>query len=170
MTSYVSDRMRAALGEVVDWRVSFPISASDIRRWAVAVYYPEDPPREFWDADFADRERGGIAAPAEFNPFAWLVADQMKPAIRPERRDPDRLEKAIGIPGPGLRHQINGGTEAVYGVPMRPADVITSVTRLGEYRERTGRLGRMLITVTEVAWTNQRGETVRTGRDTSIRY
>lgn len=168
--SRISDEMRAAVGRVVDWRVSFPVSESDIRRWAVAVYFPDEPPRRFWDAEYARRRYGGIVAPEEFNPFAWMVADQIIPVIAPERRDPDKLEKAIGIAGPGLMHQVNGGCEAVYGAAIRPGDVISSETRLKEYRERHGRLGLMLITLTEVVWTNQREEHVRTGINTAIRY
>ena len=33
--------------------MSFPITDSDIRRWAIAVYYPEPAPRLFWDAEYA---------------------------------------------------------------------------------------------------------------------
>lgn len=161
--SHVTDRMRAAVGSVVDWRVSYPVSASDIRRWAVAVYYPDPPPRRFIDPE-------GQVAPEEFNPFAWMVAEQMEPAIAPMLRDTDRLEKAIGLPGPGLTNQVNGGSEVRYGAPMRPGDVIRSRTRLHEYREREGRMGLMLITITEVEWTNQHGDRVRLGHDTSIRY
>jgi hypothetical protein len=168
--SHITAQMRAAIGQVVDWRVSFPVSESDIRRWAVAVYYPDQPPRRFWDADYAQRRYRGVQAPEEFNPFAWLAASQTTPVIAPGLRDPDKLEKAIGIAGPGLRHQVNGGSETSYGAPMRPGDVIRSETRLKEYRERRGRLGLMLITLTEATWTNQRGEHVRTSIDTSIRY
>lgn len=164
--SHISDEMRATVGAVVDWRVSYPVAVSDIRRWAIAVYYPDDPPRVFWD----ERVPGGIVAPEEFNPFAWMVAESMRPAIAPGKRDPDRLEKAIGVAGPGLRHQINGGSAVRYGVPMRPGDIIRSETRLKEYREREGRLGRMLITVTEVVWTNQNEERVSTCVNTAIRY
>lgn len=168
--SLVSAAMRAAVGSVTDWRVSHPIAVSDIRRWAIAVYYPDDPPRAFVDEVHAERAHGGMVAPAEFNPFAWSVASAMRPAVTPANRDTDRLEKAIGIAGPGLENQLNGGNSVVYGVPMRPGDVIRSETRLKEYREREGRFGPMLITLTEVVWTNQDGELVSTGVDTSIRY
>ena len=53
---------------------------------------------------------------------------------------------------------------------MRPGDVITSVSRLAGYSEREGRLGLMLFTTSEDTWTNQRGETVKTSRNTLIRY
>ncbi|MGV9869816.1 FAS1-like dehydratase domain-containing protein [Rhodococcus koreensis] len=163
--SLVSEQMRASLGAVADWRVSFPVAASDIRRWAIAVYYPDPPP-----ARFVAPGGGLLVAPEEFNPFAWIVADRMVPAVAPLLRDTDRLEKAIGIAGPGLRHQINGGSEVVYGAPVRPGDVIRSETRLHSYREKTGRMGPMLVTVTEVEWTNQDGARVKLGHDTSIRY
>lgn len=54
-----------------------------------------------------------------------------------------------------MKFQLNGGLQTEYGLPMRPGDVITSVNRLAEYRERQGRLGLMLLTVTEDEWTNQ---------------
>lgn len=167
--SYISEPMVAALGEVADWRVSFPVAESDIRRWAVAVYYPDPPPKRFW-APAVSETQGGLVAPEEFNPFAWMVAEQMEPKIQPALRDPDRLEKAVGIQGPGLNNQINGGSEVEYGVPLRSGDVVRGVTRLHDYREREGRLGRMLITITQVEWTNQRGQRIRFGYDTSIRY
>jgi hypothetical protein len=80
------------------------------------------------------------------------------------------MEKAIGIAGPGLRNQVNGGTEVSYGVPIRPGDVIRSETRLVSYAEKTGRMGPMLVSVTESVWTNQDGERVQVERQTAIRY
>jgi hypothetical protein len=65
---------------------------------------------------------------------------------------------------------VNAGIEVEYGVRMRPGDVITSVRRLGSYREREGRLGLMLITTTEDVWTNQNGEVVKTTNQTGISY
>lgn len=168
--TYISDAMRASVGSELSRAVSYPVSVSDIRRWAVAVYYPEEPPRLFWDEEHARASvHGGIVAPEEFNPFAWMTAE---PAG--VRRAPGggilALERALGIPGPPVRFQLNGGLEAEYGTRIRPGDVITSVSRLAEYRERPGRLGLMLFTISEVRWTNQRDEWVKTTRSTLIRY
>jgi hypothetical protein len=170
--SVISDEMRAAIGSELSRFVSFPISESDIRRWALAVYYPEQPPREFWDADAAAKTKaGGIVAPAEFNPFAWMTAEPLGGTVIGQGgADPERIERRLGIPGPGLMRVLNGGFKVEYGVPMRPGDVITSVARLGEYREREGSLGLMLFTPQETTWTNQRGELVRTSQLTLIRY
>lgn len=168
--TYISDAMRASEGGELSRAVSFPVSASDIRRWAVAVYHPEEPPRLFWDEEYARSSiHGGIVAPEEFNPFAWMTAE---PAG--VRRAPDggvaALERALGIPGPPVRFQLNGGLDAEYGARIRPGDVITSVSRLARYHERPGRLGLMLFTVSEATWTNQRNEWVKTTRSTLIRY
>jgi hypothetical protein len=169
--SRVSAAMRASAGRELRRRVSFPVSESDIRRWAIAVYYPQQPPRLFWDAAYAKTTRhGGIVAPEEFNPFAWMAAEQDPPATVDEAEGIDHVEDSLAIPGPGLKHQLNGGVEVEYGTRMRPGDVITSVTRLVGYTEREGRLGPMLLTTTEDSWTNGGGELVKVITMTAIRY
>jgi hypothetical protein len=157
----ISPGMRAAVGSVIRRRVSHPIATSDIRRWALAVYFPERPPWSLADSDLT-------VAPEEFNPFAWDVAELEDRGV--DELDPDLIEASIGIPGPGLSFQLNGGVEVTYGERMRPGDVITSVERLAEYRERPGRLGTMLLTITEDTWTNQHGALVKVQRSTLIRY
>jgi hypothetical protein len=169
--TFISDAMRSAVGAELERRVSFPIAASDIRKWAIAVYYPEEPPRLFWDEDFAaTTPHGGIVAPEDFNPFAWMSASPPGVPRREGGHDPNFTEQRLGIPGPGLSFQLNGGMEAEYGVRMRPGDVITAVSRLGGYREREGRLGLMLFTTMEAAWTNQHDELVKRVESTLIRY
>ena len=67
-------RCSTSSGSSCDSATSFPITDSDIRRWAIAVYYPEPAPRLFWDAEYAaGTVHGGIVAPEDFNPFAWLT-------------------------------------------------------------------------------------------------
>jgi hypothetical protein len=142
-------------------RVSYPISESDIRKWAIAVYWGEAPPRLYWDADYAAGTRwGGIIAPQDFNPFAWSVPTG---AVKP----------AGAVPGQQVRkggNVMNGGQADTYGVPMRPGDVITARTRLASFEERTGRNGLTLFTYTETEWRNQDGELVKTRISTGIRY
>jgi hypothetical protein len=162
----ISDEMRTAVGSELARYVSFPVSASDIRRWAVAVYYPEQPPARFWD-----RPDDELVAPEEFNPFAWMTAEPRGGSVIGKGgADPDKVERQLGIDGPGLRRVLNGGFSVEYGEPIRAGDVITMVTRLGEYREREGSLGLMLFTPQTTTWTNQRGEHVRTSTLTLIRY
>jgi hypothetical protein len=169
--SHINPEMQAAVGQQLGRRVSFPVSESDIRRWALAVYWPEEPPRLYWDAGYAkNTHHGGIVAPEDFNPFAWMVADQEAPDVELETNDPNRMEKILGVDGPGVKFQLNGGMEVDYGVRMRPDDVITSVSRLAQYHEREGRLGLMLFTVTEDVWSNQDDDEVKRTRSTLIRY
>jgi hypothetical protein len=157
--TYITEEIRKMLDVERDVMISPPIGDSDIRKWAIAVYWPETPPRQFWDVEYARSSRwGGIVAPQEFNPFAWPV----------ERKEATRLGGPIGK-GPGER-VLNGGSEAHYYAPMRPGDVIRSGTKLVEVYEKTGRLGVMMFLINETTWTNQQGEVVKVDRKTSIRY
>lgn len=169
--TWITDEMRAAIGTEYGERVSFPISVSDIRKWAQAVYYPDPPPREYWDEEYAATTRhGGIVAPEEFNPFAWMT-----PAGPPGRdalaTGASSTEVRLGLAPPATNHMLNGGLECTYtGVRMRPGDVIRAVSVLADYSERSGRLGLMLFTTTEDRWTNQDGALVKTQRMVLIRY
>ena len=164
-TTYISEEMRACVGSDLDRRVSFPITSSDIRRWAVAVYYPELPPRRFWAAPVGSMDSSALATPEDFNPFAWLVAEPAGPP--PSLRDP---EEVLGIASPDAAVRLRGGMSVDYGVPMRPGDVITSVRCLGGYAEREGRRGPMLLTTISDTWTNQRDEVVKNFEFTFIRF
>jgi hypothetical protein len=167
----ISPQMRQVIGSELSRMVSYPVSESDIRKWAVAVYYPEEPPARFWDEESARHSRaGGIVAPEEFNPFAWMRAEPKGAKPSSAATDADSTERSLGIEGPHLMNQLNGGVSVNYGAPIRPGDVITSVTRLGEYSEREGSLGLMLFTPLETTWTNQRGHVVKQTRLTLIRY
>ena len=170
--THITDEMRALVGKELSRSVSFPVSESDIRRWAVAVYHPQLPPRRFWDAEAATASRfGGIVAPEDFNPFAWMAAEPAGiNSANDAASDSNTLEDRWGGKGPGLKNMLNGGSQIEYGVPMRPGDVITSVTALAEYRERPGSLGLMLFTILKTVWTNQNGEVVKSGLGTIIRY
>lgn len=157
--TYITDDIRSMLNVERDVLMSPPISENDIRKWAIAVYWPETPPRQFWDADYARTTRwGGVVAPQEFNPFAWPI----------ERREATRPGGPQGK-GAGQRG-MNGGSEATYYTPMRPGDVIRSATRLVDVYEKTGRLGVMMFLVNETTWTNQNGEKIKVDRKVSIRY
>ena len=166
--------MRALVGREFGAELSsVPIALSDIRKWALAVYYPDVPPRLFWDEEYARTTRhGGVVAPEDFNPFAWFTAHG--PAMAPNYVGPVRnsgQEAAVGMAPPQTTFMLNGGIEVAYGVRMRPGDVITAGrTRVVDYKERPSRHGLMLLTWTGSTWTNQNGEMVKTVLRTSIRY
>ncbi len=145
-------------------RLSPPVSESDIRKWAIAVYWPETPPRIYWDASYAATTRWGtIIAPADFNPFAWPIIE-----TRPE---PTRAKADMDTPRSSRgRRGMNGGQVDTYGVPMRPGDVITSRSRLRDWDERETRLGLTLFSFSETEWRNQDDALVKVRVATAIRY
>ena len=143
-----------------DPRVAPPIALADIRKWAIAVYWPESPPPLYWDEDYAKATRyGAIIAPLDFNPFAWPV--DREPAA------PGRASaQGAGVGTRGM----NGGQTEEYFAPMHPGDVISSTAGLVDWNERETRLGLTLFTINETRWTNQNSELVKVKRSTGIRY
>ena len=128
----VTPQMREALDVWSEPSWSLPIEASDIRRWAIATYYPEKPPRLFWDEEYAKTTRwGGIIAPPEFNPFAWQIDT---PTGRQFWEADNNLPRPQTPPDPNApgQHGMNGGQDDVYGVPMRPGDRIAESVRADE--------------------------------------
>ena len=159
--TYVTQEMHDAKGVWTASHTSYPITDTDIRRWAMATYYPEKPPRIYWDTEYAASTKyGGIVAPPDFNPFAWSLDRPRGPGQGLSGRKPDDK------PLTGM----NGGQTDTYGVPMRPGDVITSRSRLVDWHEREGRLGHTLYVRTEIEWRNQRDELVKTRMSIGIRY
>lgn len=161
--SLITEEMQAAVGSEIQRLVSFPVSESDIRRWVTAVYFPEEPPSEFWDPAHA------IVAPEEFNPFAWMVAEPHGHRTGYVPGAPS-TEAKLGIAEPPTEFQLNGGAEIEFGAPIKAGDVITSSTVLSGYEERSGRLGTMLFTRFTDRWLNQADEVVKTTMTLLIRY
>jgi hypothetical protein len=162
----ISDEMRGVLGKTLRQRSSYPISASDIRKWAIAVYYPEPPPAEFTGAGAAGGE-APLVAPHEFNPFAWASPG-------PQQKNHDIgagfLERQAGVTPPDMKFMVNGGMVSAYGARMVEGDVISTDFSIKSYVVKQGKRGPLLITETQDRWTNQRGELVKTTVMTLVRY
>jgi MaoC dehydratase-like protein len=162
----ISDEMRGLIGKVQRRLSSYPISASDIRRWAIAVYYPQPAPAEYLRVGTAAGEPP-LTAPEEFNPFAWALPG---PPSVDDFTGPRALEQRAGVAPPAINFIVNGGTECEYGAPMQEGDVITGEFSIKSYAQKTGKRGPLLITETQDRWTNQRGEWVRSTVQTLVRY
>ncbi len=172
--SLVTPDMKVRKGVWGDERRSYPVSTSDIRKWAIAVYWPERPPSLFWDEEYAKATRwGGIVAPQDFNPFAWPV-ERMRASDEARPGDVNRGARgSVDAGGASTSRRprvMNGGQTDTYGVPIRPGDVITSRSRLRDWEERTTRLGQTLFSFSETEWHNQEGDLVKRRVSTSIRY
>jgi hypothetical protein len=162
----ISEAMLGLIGKIQQRRSSYPISAADIRKWAIAVYYPDPAPEAYLRIGAAAGEPP-LTAPEEFNPFAWAVPD---PSSGRAYSGPRGLEQRAGITPPAVDFIVNGGTECEYGAPMREGDVITSESGVRSYSQKAGKRGPLLFTETEDRWTNQRGELVRRTIQTLVRY
>jgi acyl dehydratase len=136
-----------------------PVGANDITRWAIATHWPEPPPAEFVDADVAAKGPwGGIVAPRDFDPFAWM----------PQR--PWAGDWLWGMGSEPGERVLNGGQRNVYGVPIRPGDLISCTRRFVDVVERETKRGPMVFFTSEFRWDNQHGDTVRLAEQTTIYY
>lgn len=172
--SLITDEMRGLIGREFGKQVSYPVERNDIRRWAIAIYYPELPPKHYIDEDEAKKLFGAMVAPEDFNPFGWVSAD---PGLREPsgdgegKFDYDFVEHQFGVEGPGSAANLNSGLEVEYGVRIKPGDVITKISRIKDYVEKdSSKFGKMLFTYIESEATNQNGEMVTRTVQLGIRY
>ena len=125
------------------------VEQGGIKRFAEAV----GDPNPLWNDEAVARKSryGGLIAPPTY--------------LRSVRVE--RPQLPFDIPFSRL---LDGGSEWEYFEPVRVGDRITAVAGIVDMSERSGRLGTMLFSVTEITYTNQFDEVVATQRNTSIRY
>lgn len=136
-------------GELIE-----PCSSTDIRRWVMAMDYPNP---IHWDHEFAKASKfGGIVAPQSF-----AVAIDYGHGAQPA---------CVGyIPG---SHLIFGGEEWWhYGPRVKPGDRLTQKRRFHDYKVADTKFaGPTLFSRGDTLHTNQHGTPVAKERSTSIRY
>jgi hypothetical protein len=97
--SYLTSHLLDLVGREIRSTTSFPITDSDIRRWAIAVYHPEPVPRLFWDAEYAaGTVHGGVVAPEDFNPFAWMARSTRMPRSPNHRSERSPSRRSCSAP------------------------------------------------------------------------
>ena len=153
--SVITDAMRAEIGKESE-PVAFEVDKSACRMFARAVGYT-DP--LFFDKEYA-RSKGyrGIPAPVGFLGH---------PVYDPNR--PQRLGGYFRSDSP-FKRVLNGGTDIEYLDTVCAGDTLTATSKLVDLSEREGRLGPMLITVTETTYRDQAGKAVAVARGTGIQY
>ena len=126
------------------------VEKGHIRRFAQAI---GDPNPLWQDEEYAGKTRYGeiIALP-----FFLIDAGLVKFVDRLVDMCPHKAN-------------INGGTEIEFYGPMRVGDTISTVAKLSEVKERTGKSGMMIFLTVEVTYSNQKGELVAKCRNTFIR-
>lgn len=154
-TSVITDKMRAEIG-VESEPVTFEVDKTACRMFARAVGYT-DP--IYFDEQYA-KSKGyrGIPAPVGFLGH---------PVYDPNR--PQRLGGYSRTDTP-FKRILNGGTDIEYFDTVCAGDVLTATSKLADLSEREGRLGPMLVTVTESTYRNQDGKLVARARGTGIQY
>ena len=136
-------------GELIE-----PCSATDVRRWVMAMDYPNP---VHWDHEFAQASKfGGIVAPQSF-----AVGIDFGHGVQPA---------CVGhIPG---SHLIFGGEEWWhYGPRVKPGDRLTQQRRFHDYKVTDTKFaGPTLFSRGDTLHVNQHGAPVCKERSTSIRY
>ncbi len=153
--SVITDKMRAEIG-VESEPVTFEVDKTACRMFARAVGYT-DP--IYFDEQYA-KSKGyrGIPAPVGF--LGHVVYNP---------NEPQRLGGYFRTDTP-FKRVLNGGTDIEYLESVCAGDVLTATSKLIDLSEREGRLGPMLVTVTESTYRNQDGEVVARARGTGIQY
>ncbi len=120
-------------------RTTFPtVTADDIINYARA--YGDNDPRY-------------AAAPSDAGDAATLVAP---PTFVLRLRGRGRMPDDFPFPD---RIGLDAGKEITLGEPIRPGDVLSTVSIIRDIYEKTGRSGRMYLLVLRTTVTNQHGKT-----------
>jgi acyl dehydratase len=153
--SVITDAMRAEIGKESE-PVTFELDKTACRMFARAVGYT-DP--IYFDEEYA-RSKGyrGIPAPVGFLGH---------PVYDPNR--PQRLGGYFRTDSP-FKRVLNGGTDIECLDTVCAGDLLTATSKLVDLSEREGRLGPMLVTVTETTYRNAQGKVVAVARGTGIQY
>ena len=126
------------------------IEPGHIKAFAEAI---EDPNALWSDEIEARRSRfGGLIAPPTF-----------LRAARTERVQQEALALT-------LTRILDGGSEWEYFEPLRAGDRITTISRVVDLFDRSGKLGQMVFIITQTSYTNQLDQLVATQKNTLIRY
>ena len=148
-TTFLTEEMRQQVIGLEGHPVTTEIEKGAIIRFAQAI---EDDNPVFNDEEAARKSQyGGLIAPPTF-----------LRSIRSSRR-----EVPFDIP---FNNALDGGSDWEYFEPVRPGDLITTVSRITDMQERSGRMGVMIITSTVTTYTNQFDQVVATQTTTGIRY
>ena len=149
MGKYISDEHKKLVG-IESEPVTYDVERGAIRLFAQAI---GDSNPLFNDEKQARKTRfGGMIAPPTY--VRLLMPRELPKFNIPEL--PKRL--------------LDGGSEWEFFEPIRPGDRITVVARLADLRETEGRMGTMVVRVTELRYSNQFHELCTIQRMSLINY
>jgi acyl dehydratase len=138
------------------------ITALAFQRYAVAV--GDLNPIYFDEAAARAAGHPGIVAPPNFltSVLGWEAGPAEADLLE------DGTERAVLVPEiEGLR-LMGGGHDLSFGQPVRPGDVVTARRKLVELYQREAKFGLLTFAISEIVYTNQRGDHLVTCRETII--
>lgn len=147
--SLITEEMKRMMGTESKPSV-VEIDKTVIKRLAEAI---GDPNPLWQDEEYARKSKfGGIIAPP-----ALAITEMMMGERPPEPEVP-------------LKRALDGGGKWEFFKPIKVGDVITITSKITDYFEKEGSVGKMLFTIWETTRRNQRGELVARSWVTRIRY
>ena len=162
--SVITDEMKALIGKQLGSSyVAGEVDRSSIQKFATAVC---DTNPLWTDEEYAKGTRwGGTMAPPTF-----LISISPQATLA-DGRTPNTSETALPFEKP-YKRGFSAGDEWEAFKPVRPGDVLTVTTVLGNLFEKQGRpgVGRMLFVRTDNTIRNQRNEVIAVHRYTSVSY
>ncbi len=138
------------------------ITALMFQRYAIAA--GDLNPIYFEDAAARAAGYPGVVAPPNFltSVLGWEADRPRASCSRTERSGPSWSRRSRGC------RLMGGGHELTFGQPVRPGDVVTARRKLIELYQREAKFGLLTFAISEIVYTNQRGEHLVTCRETII--
>lgn len=162
--SLITDEARAMVGRESEPTTGYEVSEYEIKQYCYAV--------DDLNPLYLDKEE------AEKGPYSGITAPPLFHSVPFDRAAPLSELREDGLPAAGsgtltvplkVTRAMAGGADIEFVRPVRPGDVLTSRRKIADIYERTGRSGtKMVITIYETTFTNQKGEVVVIERSTGI--
>lgn len=155
MAKVITDAAQELVGVELEPEAT-EVEKNDVRKFASAIAYPNDPNPLYSDEQYASATKwGGLIAPPTFcTSLAWLggLLEKINPTMGKYR---------VGL---------NGGSEYELLAPVRPGDVLTARPKLASLDERDRDDGGvMLIMVLQADFYNQLDDKVLVAKQTLLR-
>ncbi|MEH7114946.1 MaoC family dehydratase N-terminal domain-containing protein [Neobacillus niacini] len=136
------------------------VDRSSIKKFADAV---GDKNPLYWNEEFARNTKYGsqVAPPGFFGwPVQWDNAMPFSSALRGDLLDQFVKE--------GYRVILDGGIEYDFNYPIRVGDILSSVVRIADIKEKESKGKSMFFSIIETLYTNQNGFVAAIARQTLI--
>jgi len=162
--SLIPEAARAMIGKESPPRVIGEVYKRDIQRFALAT---GDHNRLYFDEEYTKKSKyGGIVAPPSFI-YTFVYDQGFDVEVGEDGITVPRSAEELRPPLP-LKHLMGVGSELEFFQPLRPGDVISAKKKILDIYEKEGRSGKLIFTITETIYSNQRGEVLVAEKETIV--